>query len=1033
MRPAFSLGETAGPPPYASMAEAIFGGIGTFPDGRFLYLDSGGQTHAVSYRETLAEAHRLVVGLRQEGMREGDALLISLADARDMVPALWAAVIAGLVAIPAVQSDSQKGPQSYDIAWFRQVFGRFRVLAKHDNLNTEPDSTALDYRKLVACSVSDEPETGRFDPQQLRLAILTSGTTARPRLVGLSDRAAVARWWPRLPDADHATGFLSWASFGHVMGLGHAMPNLPMKAHLDAARFVAQPLSWLDAIEATGATHATMTNFGMSLILRAVAENPDRHWRLDHVRKIGIGAEAISRKTCDRFLKCLANFGLREDALILGYGLSECGPVVGGGSPFSPNAADDSNFPPELDRPTCGHAVRIVGDSGYLLREGEVGRIEVRGPTMTSGYLGDDEATSSLFTGDNWLRTGDLGLLRNGCLTVVGREKEIVIVNARKHTCQEIETAIRNRAGFPEVYATPLDDESDIDSRGAGAPCAVFVVVDQIDDVAPQDIADAVRAATGEAFRFAPRIVATVSPGDIPRTSLGKVQRLALRALLDDPAIAGRASSLSDRRLASRSKIGNGEIETGIARIWRELLRFDGDIDHDADFFALGGDSLLALRMSFLLEDQFGVPVRIDRFHGRLSIAELSHFLSGDVAPVGKETPTSSSGHGLPDWLRERLHSLLARWPGEPALKDGLVRRVGTARAGMPVFWCMQQPEEALHFEKTVGERFPAYAMRSGQWLLDYNTPVADALVDRYLDEINEICPEGPVVVGGTCQGVNIAIALVRRLVSDGRDVKLLAAAECRFAELCDGKPLPVLVALFPAIRSNFNPYRYFRHPEIGLRKLAPNGLRLEMIDASHTKIMIGPAMKRLAHGLEAAVAWAQTRDRRDDATAPAPSSAAMYQCRVTSPSKRLELRTGEKMSLPVKLKNFSPVAWEPFERSALMIGNHWLSDDGGMRVWSDGRAPLKRRLGPGERAYMTLEIVAPHEAGNFLLEVDMVEEGIRWFTDVPIPPLQIPVRVQPQPEGPPPAARSRHPSFRALFYRWADTIPFLTRAKKRK
>ena len=76
--------------------------------------------------------------------------------------------------------------------------------------------------------------------------------------------------------------------------------------------------------------------------------------------------------------------------------------------------------------------------------------------------------------------------------------------------------------------------------------------------------------------------------------------------------------------------VGDAEIETGIARIWRDLLRHDGEIDREADFFALGGDSLLALRMSFLIEDRFGVPVRIERLSGRLSISALAHILRGD-------------------------------------------------------------------------------------------------------------------------------------------------------------------------------------------------------------------------------------------------------------------------------------------------------------------------------------------------------------------------------------------------------------------
>ena len=76
---------------------------------------------------------------------------------------------------------------------------------------------------------------------------------------------------------------------------------------------------------------------------------------------------------------------------------------------------------------------------------------------MASGYIGDPADTGRLFTSDGWLRTGDLGVLDDGRLAVIGREKELIVVNARKYSCPEIEEAIKARSPFAEVYAAPLD------------------------------------------------------------------------------------------------------------------------------------------------------------------------------------------------------------------------------------------------------------------------------------------------------------------------------------------------------------------------------------------------------------------------------------------------------------------------------------------------------------------------------------------------------------------------------------------------
>ena len=95
MRPAVCVGETATPPPYSSLAEAILSGVERFPEGRFIYIDRNGETSECSFRETLAQASRLLAGLRRQGVRTGDPLLIGLTNARDVVPALWAAAMAG--------------------------------------------------------------------------------------------------------------------------------------------------------------------------------------------------------------------------------------------------------------------------------------------------------------------------------------------------------------------------------------------------------------------------------------------------------------------------------------------------------------------------------------------------------------------------------------------------------------------------------------------------------------------------------------------------------------------------------------------------------------------------------------------------------------------------------------------------------------------------------------------------------------------------------------------------------------------------
>jgi acyl-CoA synthetase (AMP-forming)/AMP-acid ligase II/thioesterase domain-containing protein/acyl carrier protein len=738
-----------------SLAEGIVSGVNLYSAGGFAFIGADGECSSMGYAECFERAQRILNGLRRRGVTPGDKLILYFRECRDFIPTLWAALLCGAIPVPLTRSERSR----YHAAHTPQIFGHLRRVLNAPRVITDgldkQQQDALDLGAgdlILPEAVETEAPTRDFFEGSLdepQILILTSGTTASPNVVTLSARALIHRWWPNLPAPQHSETFLSWSPFDHVMGLSIANPNLPTKVYLPTAVFVQSPELWLAALERFQVTRCTMTNFGMALVERAAAAGlaVGKRWNLSSVRKIGVGAEPIAPDVCGRFITRLQACGLREDAVILGYGLSECGPVVGGEHHFSPTDSRIDDAFVVLDRPTRGHSVRIVGVDGKLVAEREIGEVQVKGPTMTLGYYGDDSATHRLFTDDGWLRTGDLGFLREGRLTITGREKETIVINAKKFACMEIETIAQTVAGVDAAFAVTCNTRND--GLGSRAHFALFIVAPL---VTPSDI-DALfrRLRTKIATRFglAPDYLIRIADEEIPFTPTGKVQRLQLAARLEagvfDDALASLKSLTRSPRANARS-----ETEQLIASIWSEILGIE-DCDLYDDFFDLGGDSLAAIRLVFELESKFRRVVPSNLLHERTTIARLAAFF--DHHPPKLESALSESA------LAERV-VLLASGTGLPLFLVSVLFVVGVhyrhlvshLKGDRPIFGLQPPPLDGKH-------RIPR---------------TVEAIAADYVTEIRRVQPHGPYFLAGHSFGGQVCFEIAQQLVREGERVSFL-------------------------------------------------------------------------------------------------------------------------------------------------------------------------------------------------------------------------------------------------------------------
>ncbi|NJM69671.1 MAG: class I SAM-dependent methyltransferase [Scytonema sp. RU_4_4] len=123
------------------------------------------------------------------------------------------------------------------------------------------------------------------------------------------------------------------------------------------------------------------------------------------------------------------------------------------------------------------------------------------------------------------------------------------------------------------------------------------------------------------------------------------------------------------------------------------------------------------------------------------------------------------------------------------------------------------------------------------------------------------------------------------------------------------------------------------------------------------------------------------------------------YNAEITTQQPLIKAKAGFTTTIKVNVKNISNVTWPSFaesnEKHYINLGNHWLNESGEIIVNDDGREPLLKSLQPLEDAEFLLTITVPKEIGNYILELDMVHEGVAWFKDKGSPTLKIPVKVE--------------------------------------
>lgn len=385
----------------------------------------------------------------------------------------------------------------------------------------------------------------------------SSGSTRFPTGVAVTHRALLHNLYGHAATMNLGANdrCVSWLPWYHDMGLVGCLLSLIANQvsgdYIKPDAFARRPLAWLDMISRNpGNTLSYSPTFGYDICARRISSQSHVAERFDlsRWRVAGNGADMIRPDVMQNFVNAFAPAGFKASAFTPSYGLAEAVlavTVMPPGEGIRVELVEEerlSGAPRDLSRPAryraivnCGKPlpdmeVEIRGEDGRPKGDHQIGKVWCRGPSVMHSYFRNPEATEACLVpddkGNTWLDTGDMGYTANGYLFIVGRAKDMIIINGKNHWPQDIEWAVEQLPGFNhgDIAAFAIEMENGEEAPAVLVHCKVS---DPQERIRLRDqIADKVRSVTGMSC-----IVELVPPRTLPRTSSGKLSRAKAKKL----------------------------------------------------------------------------------------------------------------------------------------------------------------------------------------------------------------------------------------------------------------------------------------------------------------------------------------------------------------------------------------------------------------------------------------------------------------------------------------------------------------------